>query len=83
MPQIQTQTFEDTPSYPSNVSFPDVSYSTARLIWDAPEEPNGEILAYRVTYALNASNKHEFTREFSPLDRTYRAANLLPEQFYR
>jgi protein sidekick len=28
VPPIQTQTYEDTPSYPSNVSFPDVSYST-------------------------------------------------------
>jgi len=56
---------------------------SARIIWDAPEESNGEILAYRVTYSLNASNKFEFSREFSPLDRTYRAANLLPEHFYK
>ena len=35
---------------PSNVSFPDVSFTTARVIWDVPAEPNGEILKYRVSY---------------------------------
>ena len=83
MPPIRTQTFEDTPGIPSNVSFPDVSFTTARVIWDVPEESNGEILAYKVTYSLNESNKLDFSREFSPLDRTYRASNLLPEHFYR
>lgn len=47
-PPVRVQTFEDTPGAPSNVSFPDVSFSTARIIWDVPEEPNGEILAYQV-----------------------------------
>lgn len=56
---------------------------SARIIWDVPEESNGEILAYKVTYSLNESNKLDFSREFSPLDRTYRASNLLPEHFYR
>ena len=83
MPPIRTQTYEDTPGMPSNVSFPDVSFTTARIIWDVPEESNGEILAYKVTYSLNDSNKLDFSREFSPLDRTYRASNLLPERFYR
>lgn len=60
-----------------------VARVTARIIWDVPEESNGEILAYKVTYSLNESNKLDFSREFSPLDRTYRASNLLPEHFYR
>lgn len=83
MPHITTQTFEDTPGIPSNVSFPDVSFTTARIIWDVPEESNGEILAYKVTYSLNDSNQLDYSREFSPLDRTYRASNLLAEHFYR
>ncbi len=37
------RTFEDVPGPPSNVSFPDVSFTTARVIWAAPEEPNGII----------------------------------------
>lgn len=30
VPPIRTQTFEDTPSFPSNVSFPDVSFTTGK-----------------------------------------------------
>uniref|UniRef100_T1GDI4 Fibronectin type-III domain-containing protein n=1 Tax=Megaselia scalaris TaxID=36166 RepID=T1GDI4_MEGSC len=54
-PPVRVQTFEDTPGAPSNVSFPDVSFSTARIIWDVPEDPNGEILAFQVTYSLNGN----------------------------
>lgn len=81
-PPIRVQTFEDTPEPPSNVSFPDVSFSTARIIWDVPEEPNGEILAYRVTYSINGSMQLNYSREFPPADRTYRATQLHSERFY-
>lgn len=88
-PPLRVQTFEDTPGAPSNVSFPDVSVSTARIIWDVPAEPNGDILAYRLTYALNGSAggygegvEQNFSREFPPSDRTYRATQLLAERYY-
>ncbi|XP_075219912.1 sidekick cell adhesion molecule [Lycorma delicatula] len=84
-PPVRVRTFEDAPGAPSNVSFPDVSLTTARIIWDVPDEPNGEILAYRVTYrihTLDASNSLNFSREFPPSDRTYRATDLEPEQYY-
>lgn len=81
-PSVTSQTSEDTPGIPSNVSFPDVSFSTARIIWDVPEEPNGEILAYRVTYSVNGSMNLNYTREFVPSDRTFRATQLLPERYY-
>lgn len=81
-PPIRVQTFEDSPGAPSNVSFPDVSFSTARIIWDVPEEPNGEILAYRVTYSLNGSVNLNYSREFPPSDRTFRATQLLAERYY-
>lgn len=79
---VRVQTFEDTPGAPSNVSFPDVSFSTARIIWDVPDEPNGEILAYKVTYSLKGSTNLNFTREFPPSDRTFRATQLLAERYY-
>lgn len=79
---VRVQTFEDTPGAPSNVSFPDVSFSTARIIWDVPEEPNGEILAYKVTYSLKGSSNLNFTREFPPSDRTFRATQLIAEKYY-
>ena len=47
-PPIQVTTFEDVPGPPSNISFPDVSYTYARIIWDVPAEPNGDIKAYKV-----------------------------------
>lgn len=81
-PPIAIRTFEDTPGSPSNVSFPDVSFTTARIIWDVPEEPNGEILAYRVTYSLNGSSSLDYSREFPPADRTYRSTQLLSERYY-
>ncbi|XP_055915597.1 protein sidekick isoform X4 [Eupeodes corollae] len=81
-PPIRVQTFEDTPGAPSNVSFPDVSFSTARIIWDVPEDPNGEILAYQVTYSLNGSVNLNYSREFPPSDRTFRATQLLAERYY-
>lgn len=82
MPPVRVQTYEDTPGEPSNVSFPDVSFSTARIIWDLPSEPNGEIIAYKISYALNGSYEEDFTREFPPSDRTYRATNLQAEKYY-
>lgn len=82
IPPVRVQTFEDAPGAPSNVSFPDVSLTTARIIWDVPEEPNGEILAYRVTYCVKDENGNNYTREFPPSDRTYRATELKPEKYY-
>ncbi|XP_041977027.1 protein sidekick isoform X3 [Aricia agestis] len=81
-PPVTVRTFEDTPGPPSNVSFPDVTFTTARIIWDVPEDPNGEILAYKVTYHLNSTAQHTFSREFLPSDRTFRATELLAEQYY-
>ncbi|XP_063224987.1 protein sidekick isoform X2 [Bacillus rossius redtenbacheri] len=81
-PPVSVQTFEDAPGPPSNVSFPDVSLSMARIIWDVPEEPNGEILAYKVTYHLQGSSNLNYTREFPPSDRTYRVTGLQAEQYY-
>ncbi|KAL3268776.1 hypothetical protein HHI36_007876 [Cryptolaemus montrouzieri] len=82
-PAISVRTFEDVPGAPSNVSFPDVSLSSARIIWDVPEEPNGEILAYKVTYHINNSNgNNKYSKEFTPSDRTFRFTQLEQEQYY-
>ncbi|XP_032667405.1 protein sidekick isoform X2 [Odontomachus brunneus] len=82
IPPVRVQTFEDTPGPPSNVSFPDVSLTTARIIWDTPEDPNGEILAYKVVFHLNNSQDREFSREFPASDRTFTATGLEPERYY-
>ncbi|XP_015603138.1 protein sidekick isoform X3 [Cephus cinctus] len=81
-PPVRVQTFEDAPGPPSNVSFPDVSFSTARIIWDTPEDPNGEILAYKVMFYLNSSQDLQFAKEFPASDRTFRATGLESEKYY-
>merc|ERR1719266_422607 len=81
-PSIQVTTFEDVPGAPSNISFPDVSFTTARIIWDVPQEPNGEIQAFRVNYHLLNDDSVNFTREFLPTDRTFRAVGLEPMSYY-
>ncbi|XP_059099411.1 protein sidekick-like isoform X3 [Tigriopus californicus] len=81
-PPLQERTYEDVPGPPSNVSFPDVSFTTARVIWDMPSEPNGEIKKYRVSYRLQKPESENFTREFLPTDRTFRAINLEPMSYY-
>ena len=56
-----------------------------------PSEPNGEILKYRVTYRRrpNPSSYNDgltpprnFSKEFLPTDRTFRAVNLQPMTYY-
>jgi protein sidekick len=66
------------------LDYTDVSLSTARIIWDVPSEPNGEILKYRVTYRKleDRPDAANFTREFLPTDRTFRAVNLEPTTNY-
>ncbi|KAG8231175.1 hypothetical protein J437_LFUL007935, partial [Ladona fulva] len=81
-PPVSLLTFEDVPGPPSNVSFPDVSLTTARIIWDVPLEPNGRILAYRVSYHLHTDQSLNFSKEFPPSDRTYRAVELQSERYY-
>ncbi|XP_046403358.1 protein sidekick [Ischnura elegans] len=81
-PPVSLLTFEDVPGPPSNVSFPDVSLTTARIIWDVPLEPNGRILAYKVSYHLHTDQSLNFSKEFPPSDRTYRAVELQPERYY-
>ena len=81
-PPIQVTTFEDVPGPPSNISFPDVSYTMARIIWDVPAEPNGEILAYKVNYHLQDDASENFTQEFLPTDRTFTAVGLDAMSYY-
>ncbi|XP_026815472.1 protein sidekick isoform X3 [Rhopalosiphum maidis] len=81
-PITRVQTFEDVPGAPSNVSFPDVTSTTARVIWDVPADPNGEILAYRINYQLHSSEGYNFSKEFPASDRTFRAIDLIPNQYY-
>ena len=53
------------------------------MIWDVPSEPNGEIKKYRVSYRLRDDiGVANFSEEFLPTDRTFRAVNLIPTSYY-
>lgn len=87
---VTEETFQDVPGPPSNVTFPDVTLTTARIKWDVPDEPNGKILAYKISYSnehnLNNNNGKSYepiiNREFQSTDRTYRFLDLRPEAYY-
>lgn len=82
-PSFSVQTLQDVPGAPSNISFPDVTLNTARILWDIPEEPNGEILAYKVTYNLNVSDTFsDRSHELASTDRTYKVTGLQPNTYY-
>lgn len=81
-PPVLTQTWDDVPGPPSNISFPDVSTTMARMIWDAPGDPNGVILAYKITYAPEGYSNPSFAMEFPPETRTFRATELEREKYY-
>lgn len=81
-PPLLVQTHEDVPGPPSEISFPDVSFTYARIIWDVPDEPNGEITAYSIVYHLADRADVNNTLEFEPAARTYKAVELKPESYY-
>lgn len=86
------------PGPPSNVSFPDVTTTTARIIWDVPQEPNGEILGYKISFwrrpgsslgsdaedeeSSENADRGRVSREVSAMDRTLKAFDLQPQSYY-
>lgn len=78
----QVTTLEDVPGSPSNVSFPDVSETMARIVWDPPEEPNGNIIEYRVTYGPNGTDGPFRSEILQESVRTYRATGLTGHRNY-
>lgn len=82
-PVHSMQTLQDVPGAPSNISFPDVTFTTARIVWDIPEEPNGEILAYKVTYNKSVNDTYsDISHELASTDRTYKVTGLKPNTYY-
>ena len=45
------------PSVPLNLSYVNVTASSIRLFWDAPNQPNGILLSYRVTYTEEGTER--------------------------
>lgn len=81
---LNVQTLEDTPGTPQNLSSPTVSQTTARILWDPPENPNGDVIGYKVTYQTlsDNNNKEVASHELQHNERTFKATNLKPETHY-
>ncbi|XP_067672270.1 protein sidekick-2-like isoform X1 [Haliotis asinina] len=50
------KTFEDFPGPPIIIYFPDVTYSSAKIVWSPPSEPNGIITRYKIAYFIQGSS---------------------------
>lgn len=87
---ISVQTLEDTPGQPQNLSFPTVSQTSARVLWDPPVDTNGDIIGYKVSYhllpkendAAGSASKEVYSQELQQNERTYKATNLKPNTHY-
>ncbi|KAK3090478.1 hypothetical protein FSP39_012184 [Pinctada imbricata] len=55
-PSVQAETFEDVPGPPMYLWFPNVTYTSVRIRWSPPEEPNGVITGYMVSYRIKDTN---------------------------
>lgn len=61
--------------------------TTARIIWDVPREPNGDVLGYRIDFWLRDDRDPDdatakVSREVSAMDRTLKAFDLRPQSYY-
>lgn len=78
---LNVQTHEDTPGSPQNVSSPTVAQTSARILWDPPEETNGEVQGYKVSYYAFSDGGHKespISQELHANERTFKATNLKP-----
>lgn len=44
------------PGPPIIIYFPDVTYSSAKIVWSPPSEPNGIITQYKIAYSIQGSS---------------------------
>jgi len=71
------------PGPPSSVYFPEVTETTARIVWSEPREANGVITGYRVTYGLRSSLWSTVSNNsLSALHRDYHVTRLASYRHY-
>ncbi|XP_014666255.1 PREDICTED: protein sidekick-like [Priapulus caudatus] len=81
---VYNQTKEDVPGPPTSVFFPEVSYTTAMVNWDTPDEPNGIITNYKIQYWLEDTDSSSGYPpvELNENEHSYTAHNLQREKYY-
>ena len=81
---LNTLSSSTVPGPPSRVYFPDVTHSTAKVVWAPPEEKNGIITGYKVAYREKAVPPSQAIVD-SRLDsskRDYSVLNLQKQRYY-
>ncbi|XP_071813143.1 protein sidekick-1-like isoform X3 [Apostichopus japonicus] len=64
---ITIRTSQSEPGPPMSLHFPTASEASVRLVWTAPDEPNGVIDNYRISYRLSGDSQIINTHEGSNL----------------
>ena len=62
--------------------FPEVTFTTAKISWSPPEEPNGIITGYIVSYRIKDSNVVWNSSELVESQRELRVVTLQREKYY-
>lgn len=70
------------PGPPTNIWFPEVTYSTAKVVWEPPTQPNGILTGYLVSYKERDGNFQGNSSDLPVTQREYTVATLQREQYY-
>ncbi|KAK7506394.1 hypothetical protein BaRGS_00002506 [Batillaria attramentaria] len=76
------RTDEDVPGPPIIIYFPNVTYTSAVVVWNPPQEPNGIITGYKVAYRKESSSTPGPEVELGPNIREYMVDRLERETIY-
>uniref|UniRef100_UPI00358EEDB3 protein sidekick-2-like n=1 Tax=Myxine glutinosa TaxID=7769 RepID=UPI00358EEDB3 len=78
------RTHDDVPGPPTMIFFPEVHPTSVLMTWQPPENPNGVVLAYRVSFWLDVSSHRAFSVVQLGADtRRFTTSDLVPESIYR
>nr|KAG5713396.1 hypothetical protein BaRGS_024944 [Batillaria attramentaria] len=77
------RTDEDVPGPPIIIYFPNVTYTSAVVVWNPPQEPNGIITGYKVAYRKESSSTPGPEVELGPNIREYMVDSLRPNSWYQ
>ncbi|XP_076440901.1 protein sidekick-like isoform X2 [Babylonia areolata] len=81
-PSVQERTDEDVPGPPMIIYFPNVTYTSAIVVWTPPSEPNGIITGYKVSYRKQDDTASQTDSELGPKVYEYTVDVLERETYY-
>lgn len=70
------------PGPPTKIWFPEVTYSTAKVVWEPPTQPNGILTGYLVSYKERDGSLQGNSSDLPVTQKQYTVATLQREQYY-